>query len=165
MTLIVAASQNDVIGRAGDLPWRLPDDLKQFKRRTMGHAVVMGRRTYESIGRPLPGRMNIVVSRRHDWSAPGVSVAHGIDQAIDLAAAAGHARVFIIGGQQVYAAAIGRADRLVLTRVHAELEGDARFEGFEADQWKLLASEKHPADTRHAYAFTVMDYQRATPRS
>lgn len=157
LALLVAASTNDIIGIDGRLPWHLPDDLAHFKRLTTGHTIVMGRKTFDSIGRPLPHRQNIVLTRDPRWQAPGVGVAHTLDQAI---AAATSPDIFIIGGAQVYWLAMPRAHRLYLTRVHVELAGDASFTGFDPAQWRLIDSIDHPADDRHEYAFTIESWQR-----
>lgn len=156
LAIIAAVAANGVIGRGNDLPWRLPADLRRFKALTMGHAVVLGRRTWESIGRPLPGRRMIVLTRQEDWTAPGVEVAHSLDEALDLA---GGETVFVAGGEAVYRAALPRAEALELTRVHAEVEGDARFPGFDASAWRRVWHEDHPADTWHAWPFTFERYE------
>jgi dihydrofolate reductase len=158
ISLIVAMSENRVIGRQGRLPWRLPDDLKRFKELTTGHTVIMGRKTFESIGRPLPQRRNIVASRNPDWAAEGVEIAHSLDEA--LVRTAGEAEVFIIGGEQLYRAALPRADRIYLTRVLACIEGDAFFPSFQNTQWTLAQRLEHPADERHEYAMTFEAYER-----
>lgn len=127
VTLVAAVADNGVIGRNGDLPWRLPEDWRLVKQRTMGGVLVMGRRTYESIGRPLPGRTTVVVTRDRDWSADGVLVASAVDDA--LAVARQHGEVYVFGGAQLYAATLPRADRLLLTRVHGSPEGDTFWPG------------------------------------
>lgn len=160
-------SENRVIGRAGNLPWRLPDEMKHFMRLTTGHTVVMGRITFESINRkPLPNRRNIIVTRNSDYTAPGVVAAPSVEAAIDLASepAAGHqppaTDVFICGGEQVYREALPLADRLYLTIVHAQLEGDAHFPEFDETDWSLTDRVRHDADEKHAYAFTFHCYER-----
>lgn len=158
VSLLVAMAENRVIGRDGDLPWHLPTDLKRFKRLTTGHAIVMGRRTWESIGRPLPKRRSIVVSRRPGYEAAGAEVASGLEEA--LALAADDDEVFVIGGAELFAAALDRADRLYLTRVHAEVEGDVRMPPFDDGSWELVAEESHGGDERHAYSFTFETYER-----
>jgi len=169
VSLLVAMAENRVIGRDGDLPWHLPADLKRFKRLTTGHAIVMGRRTWESIGRPLPKRRSIVVSRRPDSVAPppspkgdgaveGVEVVSSLEEA--LALAEDDDEVFVIGGAELFAAALDRADRLYVTRLHAEVEGDVRMPSFEDGSWELVAEETHDADERHAYSFTFETYER-----
>lgn len=127
VTVIAAVADNGVIGRDGDLPWRLPEDLRLVKQRTMGGVLVMGRRTYESVGRPLPGRTTVVLTRDPDWSAQGVLVASTVDAALAVARERGE--VFVFGGAQLYAATLTVADRLVLTRVHGSPEGDTFWPG------------------------------------
>ncbi len=142
VTIVAAVARNGVIGVDGGLPWSLPDDLRRFKELTLGHVLVMGRRTYESIGRPLPGRTTVVVTRSEGW-APGSSevlVACGVPQAIDMAAAIDD-EVFVVGGAEVYAAALPLADRLVLTHVDAEPEGDTRFPELDRREWRELLRE------------------------
>jgi dihydrofolate reductase len=155
--VIVAMAENGVIGRKGSLPWHLPDDLAHFKQVTMGCPVIMGRKTWQSIGRPLPGRRNLVLSR----SAPlaeGITVAASLDEA--LAAAAPAERVWVIGGAAVYAAALPRAERLEVTRVHASLEGDAFFPALDWSEWQCVDRRPHGADVRHAFAFTFERWER-----
>ena len=158
ITLIAAVARNGVIGRAGQLPWRLPGDLKRFKEITWGHPVIMGRRTWESIGRALPGRRNIVVSRRPGFSAPGCDVVGSLDDA--LAAAGGATEAFIIGGAELYRAALPRAARLHLTRVQADVEGDVRFPEIRAEEWRCIGTEDHPADERDPLACRVEILER-----
>lgn len=163
LSILVALSENGVIGREGDLPWRLPDELQFVKRTTMGHTLLMGRKTYESIGRPLPGRTSIVVSRNPDYAPhPDVIVVESFDQAIETAEARGETEAFVFGGESIYAEALPRADRLYLTRVHATIEGDAFFPRFDPTQWKLISDTPHPQDERHAYAFSLQTYDRAS---
>ena len=156
VALVAARAANGVIGVEGRLPWRLPDDLRRFKRLTMGHTLVMGRRTWDSIGRPLPGRQTIVLSRNQDLTIAGVTVVH------DLASAYGAATgdVFVVGGAAVYAAALPDAARLHLTEVHAEVDGDVRFPHVDLSTWTLVREEHHPADASHPFAFTFRDYAR-----
>ncbi len=160
ISLIVARSENRVIGRDGDLPWHLPADLKRFKRLTLRHTVIMGRKTFESIGRPLPRRRSIVLSRNPDYRPEGAEVAHGLERALELAA--GETEVFVIGGARVFAEALPRADRLYLTLVHAEVEGDVFFPEVDAEDWRLVSEERHEADDRHAHAFSFLTYERVT---
>ncbi len=160
LELIVAMAANRVIGRAGELPWRLPDDLNRFKQLTMGHSVVMGRKTYESIGRPLPGRRNIVVSAT--LAAPPherVELAHSLDDAVALAATSAD-RAFIIGGGVLYAAAMPRVDVMHVTELDEPLEGDTYFPSFDKSQWRLIEDVRHDRDERHALAFHFRTYAR-----
>lgn len=166
LTLLAAVSDNGVIGREGDLPWRLPADLKRFKRLTMGKPMILGRKTYESIGRPLPGRTMIVLSRSADAAAlpAEVRLASTWDQALaiaeDVAEMAGASEAMVIGGAAVYAEALPRAERMHLTRVRAEVKGDVFFPAFDASAWRVEAEEHHPADDRNEYALTFRDYVR-----
>ena len=159
--LVAALARNGVIGREGDLPWRLPDDLAHFKAITVGKPVVMGRRTYESIGRPLPSRLNLVLSRSAR-EIPGCTVVRSVDEAIARAEAAGAHELWVIGGEAVYAAFLPRADVLELTHVDAEVEGDARFPRFEREAWREVGASEHAADARHAHPFRTVRYERAS---
>ncbi len=160
LTLLVAAAENNVIGRHGELPWRLPADLKRFKALTLGHPVVMGRKTFESIGRPLPGRPNIVVTRQVGWAAPlGVTVCSNLPDALHAARALSD-EVFIIGGGELYAQTLPLADRVQLTRVHTDVPGDAFFPALAPAQWREVWREDHPADERHAHRFSFVELRR-----
>jgi dihydrofolate reductase len=161
VSIIVAVAENGVIGRGGELPWHLSADLQRFKRLTMGHTIIMGRRTWESIGRPLPGRRTIVVSRQPDYQIEFSEVARAasLDEALQLAATAGDDEAFIVGGAELYREALFRADRLHVTRVRANVEGDTHFPAVQWDQWQFAVGEEHTADDRndHAYAFEVYE--------
>jgi dihydrofolate reductase len=165
VSLIAAVAENGVIGREGALPWRLSADLQRFKRLTMGHPIIMGRRTWESIGKPLPGRTSIVVTRQLEFlpASPEVLVAHTLDDAIAAAALSpgGDTEAFVIGGGELYAAALPRADRLYLTRVLATVEGDARFPAYDASPWRLLSSEYFSADAKNEFPHNYEVYERA----
>ncbi|NBB93155.1 MAG: dihydrofolate reductase [Gammaproteobacteria bacterium] len=141
--MVAAMARNRVIGNRGGMPWHLPADLKHFKSVTSGHPIVMGRRTYESIGRPLPGRLNIVISRSAPSMPEGVIVAGSLDEAIDRADAD---RVMLIGGGQIYREALPRADRMELTLIDAVVDGDTRFPAWDANEWRLAAMVSRPAD-------------------
>ena len=156
VALIVAMSAGGVIGRHGALPWHLPADLARFKRLTMGHHLIVGRRTWEAIGRPLPGRTMVVVSRRPEELAlpAGVHAVRSLEEALALAAAAGDGEAFIAGGAAIYRLALPRADRLYLTDVHAELHGDTFFPPLDLALWREFEREEVPADERNAYATT-----------
>ena len=158
ISLIVAAASNDVIGSDGDLPWHLPDDLRNFKRLTTGKPIIMGRKTHESIGRPLPGRRNIVLTRDSSFAAPGCEVVASIQEALECVADADE--VMIIGGGEIYAAFLPMADRVYLTRVYAEIEGDTRFAPLDGSAWQLIESDSHEADAEHIYAFDTMLFER-----
>lgn len=159
ITLVVAAAENDVIGRDGALPWHLPADLARFKRATLGHPVLMGRRTHESIGRPLPDRTNIVLTRRPGYEAPGCTVVHGLDDAIRAGEATGSDELMVIGGAAIYASMLPVADRILLTRVHAELEGDTRFPEL-GPGWEEHARERREPDDRNPYPLTFITLTR-----
>jgi dihydrofolate reductase len=159
VSIIVAVSDNGVIGRGGGLPWHLPADLKRFKRLTSGHHMVMGRRTWDSIGRrPLPGRPTIVVSRDPSFVAEGAQVARSVEEALELAAGADE--VFIAGGETIYRAALPIADRIYLTRVHACVDGDTHFPAFDANDWQVVVEERHEPDEKNPYAHTFQVYER-----
>lgn len=158
VSLIVAVSTNRVIGRAGDLPWRLPADLKHFKRTTMGHHLIVGRATWDEVGRPLPGRTMVVVTRDSEFRADGVLVAHSLDQA--LALAGDDDEPFIGGGAEIYRLALDAdlVDRLYLTRVHAVVEGDTLFPPVDWERWLLADRIDHPADDRNPYPYSFERY-------
>ncbi|MDX1499159.1 MAG: type 3 dihydrofolate reductase [Woeseiaceae bacterium] len=158
ISLVVAASENGVIGRDGGLPWRLGDDLRRFKALTMGKPIVMGRKTFESIGRPLPGRQNIVITRQTGFTAEGCDVVASQEEAV---AAAGDAdEIMVIGGGEIYALFLPRAERVYLTRVAAEVEGDTHFPDLPADEWTETAHESHMANERNDHDFTIITYDR-----
>lgn len=158
ISIIVAASTNNVIGVGGDLPWKLSDDLRRFKRLTMGKPIVMGRRTWESIGRPLPGRQNIVLTRRSGFDAAGCDVVASPAEALDAAGDADE--IMIIGGSQIYALFLPKASRLYMTRVDAEIDGDADFPEIDEREWRLVDSEAHQADDINQFAFEFRTYER-----
>jgi len=162
LELIAAVAKNGVIGKGGQLPWHLPDDLKRFKQLTLGHPILMGRRTYESIGRPLPGRRNIVISETLTTAPPGTDLAHSLDEAIQLISTH-NGPAFIIGGAVLYHAALGRVERLHLTEVDAEVEGDVYFPPFDRSQWSESEIERHGRDERHAYPFRILRLERTGP--
>ena len=159
LSLLVAASENDVIGRGNALPWHLPDDLKHFKALTLGKPILMGRRTFESIGRALPGRVSVVLTRS-GWSHPEVQVVHSLTEALERTT--GAPELVVIGGAQVFALAAERATRLYLTRVHAQIEGDTFLPDL-GGGWREIERQAHPADTRHAYAMTFSTLERDAP--
>ncbi len=160
VSLIVAVARNGTIGRDGRLPWRLPDDLRDFKRKTMGHHIIMGRRTFASLGRPLPGRTHLVLSRNPEFAAEGVRVVHGVPEALEVAAAAGETEAFVIGGAAVYRDALRLADRVYLTEVQAEVDGDVEFEALDPRRWRETSRVERQADDRHAYDFAFCVYDR-----
>lgn len=164
VSVIAAVAENGVIGKEGGLPWNLPDDMKFFQRTTLNHHVISGRKSYESIPpkfRPLRDRVNIVVTRRKDYEAPGATVVHSLKNALETARQAGAKEVFLIGGGQLYAEAFeaGLVDRIYLTTVHAKPGGDVFFPPI-GTGWKEVWSEKHKADERHQYAFSTVVLQK-----
>ena len=152
VTLVAAVGRNRVIGRDNDLPWRLPEDLAHFKALTMGHTLVMGRRTFDSIGRPLPGRRTVVVTRRPDWTVEGVEVAHSLPEALRLAVGDGDTEVFVVGGGQVYAEAMSVATRLLLTEIEQAPEGDTLFPEVNPADWSETSR-----DQRDGFAFVTYE--------
>ncbi len=158
VSLIVAMDEDGVIGRDNALPWRLPDDLKRFKALTFGKPILMGRRTYESIGKPLPGRLNLVLTRSPDWRAQGVEAVHSIEAAVGRARTA--PELAVIGGEEVFRLALPLARRLYLTEVHASVGGDTKFPPFDRSEWRETERSEHPADERHAYAMTFSTLER-----
>jgi dihydrofolate reductase len=162
--LVAAVADNDVIGRAGGLPWRLKSDLDHFRNVTMGKPVVMGRRTYLSVGRPLKGRTNIVVTSDRSFAAPGVLAAPSLETALAVARGDAFRRradaIAVIGGAQIYAQAIPLADRMVITRVHLRPEGDAKFPFIDPDIWQELARRDHQPGSQDEAAFTIIVYER-----
>jgi dihydrofolate reductase len=162
VSIIVAVAENGVIGRGGQLPWHLSEDLRRFRELTMGHTIVMGRRTWESIGRALPGRRMIVVSRQPGYrvEADGVLVAASLDDALRMAEASGDDEAFTVGGAELYHETLPLADRLYMTRVHTDIEGDTQFPPFDAAEWRKLSSEHHDAGARNDYPFSFEVYER-----
>lgn len=161
ISIIVGRARNGVIGRDGDLPWRLPADLAQFKRRTMGHHLIMGRKTFESLPGILPGRPHLVLSRDAAYAPDGVTRCGSLDDAVSIARAAGDDEAFVIGGGAVYREALALADRVYLTRVDAEVDGDVTFEDLDPAAWTETERIEHEADDRNRYAFSVCVYDRA----
>jgi dihydrofolate reductase len=158
LSLVVAVSENDVIGRDNALPWHLPADLKHFKAVTMGKPIVMGRKTYESIGRPLPGRLNIVISRNRALDLPGVVVASSFEEA--LTQAGDVPEVAVIGGAELFRSALPLARRIYFTRVHGTFSGETKFPPLDPTQWREVDRSHHPADEKHAYAMTFTTLER-----
>lgn len=164
LAIIVAVADNGVIGNGGALPWKLPEDMQHFKRVTMGKPIVMGRKTYESIGKPLPGRTNIVVSRNAAFSAEGVKIAHSLEEALAMAKTVAlrddAEEVMVIGGAQIYAAAIPVADTLYITEVHASVEGDAVLCDIEWQLWRETARDYRAAKPPNTYDYSFVSYER-----
>ncbi len=158
ITLIVAVADSGVIGRDNSLPWHLPEDLKRFKRLTMGKPIVMGRKTYESIGKPLPGRQNIVVTRDTNYRREGVTVVHDAEAA--LRAAGPVPEIMVIGGAELFAALLPRAGRIHLTRVHGNIPGDVMWPALDEREWSVVERESHSADDRHAWPMTFEVWEK-----
>jgi dihydrofolate reductase len=158
VSIIVAMADNRAIGKDNELLWHLPDDFKHFKAITMAKPILMGRKTYQSIGRPLPGRKNIVVTRDAAFTADGVLVVNSIDAALD--AAKEDAEVMVIGGASFYQQMLPLADRLYVTHVHHRFDADTFFPEIDADQWRLVEQTEHAADERHAFSFSFIEYQK-----
>jgi len=165
LSVIVAAAENGVIGRNNALPWHISEDLQYFKRRTLGKPVIMGRKTYESIGRPLPGRTNIVISRDLSYAAEGIQVVASLEAAVqrcnDIALIDGIEEAVVMGGAQIYDLALPMADCLYLTEVHAEVEGDAVMPPVDWTQWREVSRERHAAQEPNPYDYSFVVYERA----
>jgi dihydrofolate reductase len=159
LSLIVAMTRDGVIGRGGTLPWRLSADLQRFKALTMGHHLLMGRKTFDSLGRVLPGRTSIIISRQTRLALPdGVKHASSLDHALSLAS--GDDSLFIIGGAEIYALALPRVERMHVTWVEAAIEGDTQFPQWNPVEWRLASEERHTADPRNQYDYTFAIYDR-----
>jgi dihydrofolate reductase len=158
VTIIAALGRNRVIGKDNRMPWHISDDLKRFKALTLGHPVVMGRKTFQSIGKPLSGRDNIVITRSHAFAAPGCRVVHSLAEA--LTAAQGAAEVFVIGGAEIYAPALPLADRLQLTEVDAAIDGDAYFPQFDRSAWQEIARESRSTEGPNGLSYDFVTYER-----
>ncbi|MCR4302414.1 MAG: type 3 dihydrofolate reductase [Sulfuricaulis sp.] len=158
VSLIAAMAENRVIGVNNKLPWHLPADLRHFRQLTTGHPVIMGRRNYESIGKPLPDRANIVVTRNPAFRAPGCQVKNSLEEA--LREIQDKSEIFIIGGAEIYRQSIGSADRIYLTLVHAEIDGDTYFPEFDRGDWQEVSRVHHTADEKNPYAYSFVTYDR-----
>lgn len=158
LSIVVATDEGGAIGRDGQLPWQLPDDLRRFKALTLGKPIVMGRKTWESIGRPLPGRHNIVVTRQPDYSASGCSVVSSLPEALEQAGDA--PEICVIGGAEIYRLALPMTTVIHLTRVHARVPADTWFPALDSAQWRELQRETHAADERHALPFSFLELVR-----
>lgn len=160
-SILVAMAKNRVIGRNNALPWQLPPDLKRFKQLTMGHHIVMGRKTYESIGRPLPGRTSVIVTRQPDYQVPGAIVAGSIAEALKVCSEGKEMdqEIFVIGGAEIYQQALGSCQRMYVTEIQQEFEGDALFPEFNQQEWREISREKHrlAEDDGLEYHFVVLD--------
>jgi dihydrofolate reductase len=160
ISFIVAVSENNVIGKNNKLPWHLPSDMKYFKNQTWAMPVVMGRKTFEALGKPLEGRTNIVITRQPDWKPGGVEIVHSIDQAIVEATKLDAKEIFIIGGAEIFSAALPSADRIYLTLIHHNFDGDAFFPELKQDEWKLVSNKDYNADEKNKYAHTFQVWER-----
>lgn len=160
ISLIVATAQNGVIGRDNQLIWHLPDDLKQFKRLTTGHPIIMGRKTFESIGKPLPNRTSIVITRNEHWQFEGVIVVNSVQEAIEAARQTGTEEAFVIGGAEIYQMMLEATDKIYLTEVKADFEGDAYFRIPDQNEWREVQRVAHAADEKHALAFDFVELVR-----
>jgi dihydrofolate reductase len=160
ISFIVAAAENNVIGKDNQLPWHLPSDMKYFKNQTWGMTVIMGRKSLESLGKPLQGRKNIVVTRNKDWRQEGTEVAHSINDAIDLAKETGVNEIFIIGGAEIFKEAMPVANRIYLTRIHHYFDGDAYFPEVSDAEWSLVQSRSCDADEKNQYPHTFQVWER-----
>ena len=160
LSLLVAADENNVIGKDNQLPWHLPDDLKYFKNQTWAMPVLMGRKTFESIGKALPGRKNIVITRNDSWSHEGAYVVHTIEEAIQLAGTFSVNEIFVIGGAEIFKTTFPLANRIYLTRIHHTFKGDAFFPALPEADWKLVSKRICEADDKNAYAHTFQVWER-----
>lgn len=158
ISFVVAMGKNRVIGKDNSLPWEMPADMKRFKELTTEKPIIMGRKTFESIGRPLPNRTNIIITRDENYKAEGCIVVHSIDEA--LKAAEGNEEVMVIGGAQIYKEFLPTANKIYLTIIDNDFEGDAYFPEYNEDEWKEVKREKHEADKENKYSYTFIDLQR-----
>ena len=160
LSQVVAAAENNAIGKSNQLLWALPNDMKFFKNTTWGMPVIMGRKTYESLGKPLTGRINIVITRQHDWQPEGIRVVHDIKEAMSAAAESDAREAFIIGGGEIYKQTLPITNRVYLTRVHTSIEGDTYFPEMNKADWELLSQLDFTADAKHAYDYSFQVWQR-----
>ena len=160
VSFIVAADEKNVMGKGNQLPWRLPSDMKYFKNQTWGMTVIMGRKTLDSLGKPLQGRRNIVITRNKDWKQEGVQVAHSVEEAIELAKQTGANEIFIIGGAEIFKMAMPLANRIYLTRIHHQFDGDVFFPEVPEKDWELVSSRFCPADEKNKYPHTFQVWER-----
>jgi dihydrofolate reductase len=163
VSLLLAASENNVIGKNNQLPWHLPDDLKYFKNLTWGLPILMGRKTFDSIGKPLPGRKSIVITRDQSWKHEGVEVVHSLDDAIAKADELGAKEIFVIGGAEIFHSSLPVANRIYLTRIHHDFDGDVFFPEIDAAKWECVSSRFCAADEKNAYDHTYEVWERKAP--
>jgi dihydrofolate reductase len=163
ISLVAAVAKNGTIGKNNDLPWRLPDDMRYFLDTTKGHHVILGRKNYESLPpkyQPLPHRTNIVITRQADFKAAGCLIVNSIERAIAICNSNGESEAMVIGGAEIYRLALPYADKLYITEIHAEVDGDVKFPSFEKTEWVEISRIRHERDERHAYAFDFVLYER-----
>jgi dihydrofolate reductase len=160
VALVAARSENNVIGNGGEIPWHLPGDLEFFKELTTGHTIIMGRKTFETLPRPLPNRRTIVLTRDRTYRPAGVEVTHSLETALDLADPEEREEVFVVGGEEVYRIALPYARRMYLTRVHTIAPGDVFFPEFPADEWEHTQTARHEADDQHEFDYTFEVWER-----
>lgn len=160
INIVVAMDENQGIGFEGQMPWRLPADLARVKKLTMGHTLIMGRKTFESIGKPLPGRKIIILTQNPKYTVEGCQIAHSLSDALNLALANGAEQIFIFGGASVYREGLAVADRLYITRVHGEFQVDTSFPEWDSSKWIEITNEYHPADPRHKYPLSFKIFKR-----
>lgn len=158
LSIVVALTENNVIGNGNALPWRMSDDLKRVKALTMGHHLIMGRKTYESIGRPLPGRTTVIITRQTDFKAEGCTVVSSLKEAIEVSKQ--DTEAFIFGGGEIFQQALPLADRLYVTRIHTVISGDTHFPDIDPSTWKLVDQKEFPADEKNQFACSVITYER-----
>jgi dihydrofolate reductase len=165
LSMIVATAKNNVIGKDNDMPWHLPADLAYFKKTTLGKPIIMGRKTYESIGRPLPGRRNIVISRDENYSAQGVDSVTAVEQALALVDGSNGDKavdeIMVIGGGAIYRHCLAKANRLYITHIDADIDGDTKFPEYDDGTWHKVVSEVRPADDKNSYELDFCLYERA----
>lgn len=159
ISAIWAQSKNGVIGVNNQIPWHLPDDLKFFKRTTLGHHIITGRKNYESVGKPLPGRTNVIVTRNRGYAVSGCPVVHSVEDALSLAHKAGEEEVFIVGGGEIYKAALPYLQKLYMTLIDTEIEGDVYFPEIDWTKWDIIGQEDHPVDERHKFSFSFKVFE------
>lgn len=164
ISLIAALAENNIIGKENDLVWRLPDDFRRFKTLTSGHYILMGRKTFESLGKPLPNRTHLVITRNTEYKVPeGHYVFDSVEDAFIFSQKMGVDHLYVIGGGEIYRQTLPLADELVLTEVQTNPEGDTKFPEFDKSKWKVTFQDHHPADERHEYPFTFITYERISP--
>lgn len=165
LSLLVATDENNVIGKDNKLPWHLPDDLKYFKNLTWGMPILMGRKTFESIGKALPGRQNIVITRNKDFSAAGADGVHSVEEAIDRALEFGVREIFVIGGAEIFNSTFQQAQRIYLTRIHHQFEGNVFFPEMKSSEWVLVRNRFCHADSKNPWSHSYQLWERSQPES